>query len=195
MTRQDQSVRNSRDCETYRLEIISHTWKKETCAESVGKYNGAEQGSFHLLETGIVPGKRSPRLFSCPHRPLTRAKAKQEDEILQSWSRTSMSLYAVTWNLSSVLVLFTATLFSFQSISHPRNSFLMTFRTSGRITKGYGTFKILLAHMERSIDWATQNMRSLINNPQKLTYTRCTRLLFDKVRHRKRINSARIINY
>jgi len=97
------------------------------------KYNGSEQESFHLAETGIVPGKRSLRLFSCPHRPTTRAKAKQEDEILQSWSFTQLC--------ESILVLLTVTLSRFQSISYPRHSFLMTFRTLEGITKEYVTLK------------------------------------------------------
>jgi len=94
--------------------------------------------SFHLVETGIVPGKRSLRLFSCPHRPTTRAKAKQEDEILQSWSRTSMSF---TQLCESILVLLTVTLLHFQSISYPRHSFLMTFQTLEGITKKCVTLK------------------------------------------------------
>lgn len=97
------------------------------------------KGLLHWVETGIVPGKRSPRLFFLPSSTADACQGQAgRRDLTVTVTNKRVSLCSYT-NPYSILVLLTATLSRFQSITYHRNSFLMTFRTLEGITREYVT--------------------------------------------------------
>lgn len=135
------SVSNSRDYETYRLKIISYVKKRpRKVSESImipskglfiySRQASCQENDLRAFFLALIDRWRVPR----PNRKTRSYSHGHERACL------FMQFYEIRTPgiINSHL---------FQSISYPRNSFLMTFQISRRITKGHVTLKILLAHV------------------------------------------------